>query len=50
MKETLERGNSLYESPTIDVMQITQQDVVRTSPTPDDFVVEGGGGAGNWWE
>ena len=50
MKDFMELERSFYESPTIDVMQITQQDVVRTSPTPDDFVVEGGGGAGNWWE
>ena len=50
MKETLKHGYSLYESPTIDVISITWQDVVRTSPTPDDSVLEGGGGAGNWWE
>jgi hypothetical protein len=50
MRETLKPGNSLYESPTIDVMKITQQDIVRTSPGFDDSVGEGAGGAGNWWE
>ncbi len=50
MKETLKPGNSLYESPTIDVMEITLQDVVRTSPTPDGSVPETGGGAGDWWD
>ena len=50
MKETLKPGNSLYESPTIDVMQITEQDIVRTSPGFDDSVGEGGGGANqDWW-
>ena len=50
MKDFMELERSFYESPTIDVMQITEQDVVRTSPTPDDFIEEGGGGAGAWWE
>lgn len=51
MKETLKHGNSLYESPTIDVMKITQQDIVRTSPGFDEGVGEGGGSANqDWWE
>jgi hypothetical protein len=50
MKETLKQENSLYESPTIDVMQITMQDVVRTSPGFDDNIQEGAGSAGDWWE
>ena len=50
MKETLKQENSLYESPTIDVMQITMQDVVRTSPGFDDNIQEGEGSAGDWWE
>lgn len=50
MNETLKHGNSFYEAPTIDVMKITQQDIVRTSPGFDDSVGEGAGGAGNWWE
>ena len=50
MKDFLALERSFYETPTIDVMQITEQDIVRTSPTPDDFIPEGGGGAGDWWE
>lgn len=50
MKETLKQENSLYEAPTIDVMQITMQDVVRTSLGFDDNIPEGEGSAGDWWE
>ena len=50
MKDLFRHGNSLYESPTIDVIAITDQDIVRTSPTPDESVPGGGGEAGNWWE
>ena len=50
MKETLKQENLLYKSPTIDVMQITVQDIVRTSPQFDDGISENGGSAGDWWE
>lgn len=50
MKEFWEQEYSSYETPTIDVIQITWQDVVRTSLTPDQSSDEGGGGANNdWW-
>lgn len=50
MNETLKQENSLYKSPTIDVMEITVQDVVRTSFGFDESIGEGGGSAGDWWE
>ena len=50
MMGTLKQRDSLYESPTIDVMQITLQDVVRTSLGFDENLDEGAGSAGDWWE
>lgn len=50
MKDLLKFGYSLYESPTIEVMQIATMDVVRTSPGAEDSVVGGGGEANeDWW-
>lgn len=49
MKDLLKLGYSLYESPTIEVMQIATMDVVRTSPGADESTHDGGGEAGDWW-
>ena len=50
MKDLLKLGYSLYESPTIEVMQIATMDVVRTSPGVDESVIGGGGEANDdWW-
>lgn len=50
MKDLLKLGYSLYESPTIEVMQIATMDVVRTSPGAEENTSEAAGGAGNWWD
>ena len=41
-------GNSLYESPRLDVILITQ-DVVRTSGESDPFLEAGGAANPSWW-
>ena len=45
----LELENSLYESPKIDVIEITTKDIVRTSLQPDQGGMEGGGQANPGW-
>ena len=49
MKDLLKLGYSLYESPTIEVMQIATMDVVRTSLGADENGNEAGSEAGDWW-
>ena len=47
MKDLLKLGYSLYESPTIEVMQIATMDVVRTSLGADENGNEAGSEAGD---
>ena len=44
MAEILQGKDSLYETPRVDVIEISTADVVRTSPE------NGGSDNGAWWD